>query len=76
MLVLDVPRPAWNDTVMAAVVFGLDMSPDSPEEVGPSKVEMTGSWEKLQQAYSYCTRKVVRPTLVTVAGSLPLDSEF
>lgn len=73
MIVLGVPRPAWNDVVMAATVFGLDMEPDNPEDTGPSIVEMTGSWDKLQLAYSYCTRKADRPTLVSVAGSLPLD---
>lgn len=75
MIVLDVPRPAWNDTVMAAVVFGLDISPDRPEDQGSTIVDLCGSWEKLQQAFTYCTRKVVRPTLVFVAGSLPLDGE-
>ncbi len=75
-MVLEVPRPAWNDVVMAATVFGLDIEPDSPEERGPSTVEICGSWEKLQQAYNHCTGKVDRPKLVYVAGSLPLDSEI
>lgn len=75
MLVLEVPRPAWNDTVMAAVVFGLDLEPDRPEEHGPTTVEICGSWDKLQAAYTYSRRKVDSPKLVCVAGSLPLDSE-
>lgn len=76
-MVLDVPRPAWNDVVMAATVFGLDMEPNSPEDLGGSStVEICGSWDKLQLAYNHCTRKGDRPKLVYVAGSLPLDSEI
>ena len=73
MLVLDVPRPAWNDIAMSAVVFGLDIEPDRPEDDGSTIVEMCGSLEKLQQAFTYSKRKVDGPKIVRVAGSLPLE---
>lgn len=48
---LKVPRHKWNDITVAAVTFGLDIAPDHPtEEEEVTDVEVTGSWEKLQQA--------------------------
>lgn len=48
---LKVPRPKWNDITIAAITLGLDMAPDQPIETGEATdVEVTGSWQKLQQA--------------------------
>lgn len=49
VMILNVPRPKWNDVQMAAATHGLDIAPDRPAEEGPTRVEITGSWEKLQQ---------------------------
>lgn len=48
---LNVPRHKWNDIQIAAVTLGLDIAPDHPGETEDiTAVEVTGTWEKLQQA--------------------------
>jgi len=49
VLVLDVPIPAWNNVVFQAAMLGLDLVPDDHRETGNTVVEITGTWEKLNQ---------------------------
>lgn len=49
VMVLDVPAPAWNEVVLQTTLFGLDICPESHREQGNTVVEITGTWEKLQQ---------------------------
>jgi hypothetical protein len=47
VIVLDVPMPAWNETVIQSVLHGLDICPDYHREKGNTVVEITGTWQKL-----------------------------
>jgi ribosome biogenesis protein Tsr3 len=75
VMVLEVPLPAWNQVVIQSVLFGLDMSPDKHSESGkPTVVEVTGSWEKLQQAYSKMRKWGPElPHLLAVNGTVPIQ---
>jgi hypothetical protein len=73
-IVVDVPRTLWNEVVLQSIMHGLDMFPDRP--TGPTTVvEITGSWDKLNQVYSRAQRRGngdSRISLITVAEKLPI----
>lgn len=52
VIVLDVPIPAWNQVVVSSVLYGLDMTPDDHRENGNTVVEITGTWNKLNAAFT------------------------
>lgn len=72
VLTLEVPERSWNDVVMSAIVFGLDMWPDNHGNTGkPTVVELSGSWQKLQQAFNRMKRFGPEfPSLIEVNGAL------
>lgn len=73
VMVLDVPVPAWNETVLQSVLYGLDICPDSHVE-GNTVVEITGTMEKLQQVFDrICSRAPDLPVLLAVLESKPID---
>lgn len=51
VLVLDVRNPDWNRVTLAVAMHGLDMTPDVPGEES-TRIEITGTIEKLQQVLS------------------------
>lgn len=57
VMVLDVPVRAWNEVVLQTVLHGLDMCPDIHREHGSTVVEVTGTWEKLNQVLARIKRK-------------------
>lgn len=75
VMTLEVPKPAWNQVVMQSVLFGLDMTPDKVNDNGkPTIVEITGSWIKLQQAYSRMRKWGPNlPYLLEVNGEMPIQ---
>jgi hypothetical protein len=74
VMVLDVPIPAWNQVVLQSVLHGLDMSPDNHRSVGSTIVEVTGTWEKLQQVLTRIKQKAPEtPELLAVMESKLID---
>jgi hypothetical protein len=73
VMVLDVPIPAWNETVLQCVMYGLDICPDDHRE-GNTVVEITGTMEKLQQVFDkISSRAPDLPVLLAVMESKPID---
>lgn len=73
VMVLDVPVPAWNETVLQCVLYGLDICPEDHRE-GNTIVEITGTWEKLQQVLTRIKSKGPEfPELLAVMESKPID---
>lgn len=64
VIFLDVSNEEWNDVAMPVILFGLDMTPDSPARHGNTVVEITGSNEKLAQVFSKIRRKTRRVVLL------------
>ena len=53
VILIAVPHNRWNDVQMAAVLFGLMVSPEERDREGDvTLVEMTGDVAKLQQAFN------------------------
>jgi hypothetical protein len=74
VIVLDVPVPAWNEVVIQSVLYGLDMSPDSHRQEGNTIVEITGTWEKLNQVLTRIKRRGPElPKLLAVMESKQID---
>ena len=76
VMTLEVPEPAWNQVVLQSVLFGLDMSPDKHNSDGkPTVVDITGSWLKLQQAYTRMRKYGPHlPYLLTVSEEVPIPA--
>lgn len=73
-MVLDVPNPAWNQVVLQATLFGLDMCPETHSSKGNTVVEITGTWEKLNEALARIKKKGPEfPELLGVMESKPVD---
>lgn len=73
VMVLDVPAPAWNETVLQSVMYGLDICPDTHRE-GNTVVEITGSLEKLQQVFSKIQGRAPEVVvLLAMLESKPID---
>lgn len=73
--VLDVPIPAWNNVVFQCAMLGLEFTPDNHRENGNTVVEITGTWEKLNQVFTRIMRRGhVFPELLAVMESKPLDT--
>jgi len=74
VVVLDVPKAAWNNVVIQCVVLGLDYTPDDHREKGNTVVEITGTWEKLNTVVARIKRRGPElPELLAVMESKPLD---
>ena len=74
VMVLDVPSSAWNETVLQSVLYGLDMCPDTHRSEGSTVVEITGSWEKLNQVLNKVKRRTfVAPQLLGVMENKQID---
>lgn len=74
VLVLDVPIPCWNNVIFQAAMLGLDVSPDDHREKGNTVVEITGTWEKLNQVFTRIkSRGPVIPELLAVMESKSMD---
>jgi hypothetical protein len=58
VLVLDVPVQSWNEVVIQAVCFGVDMTPEDHRENGNTIVELTSTWEKLDQVFTRISQRV------------------
>jgi hypothetical protein len=52
VIVLDVPIPAWNTVAFETAMLGLDLTPDYHREKGNTVVEITGTWDKLNQVFT------------------------
>jgi hypothetical protein len=76
VMTLEVPLPAWNQVVMQSVMFGLDVFPDiHNDDDKPTVVEITGSWLKLQQAYTRMRKWGPEiPHLLAVNGTIPIQN--
>lgn len=72
VMVLDVPSLAWNEVVLQSTLYGLDMCPDSHRENQRTVVEITGSWEKLNQVLN-AVKKKANPELLAVMESKQID---
>jgi hypothetical protein len=57
VMVIDVPVTSWNEVVVQSVLFGLDMMPDVHRDQGPTIVEITGTWDKLNSALTRIQKK-------------------
>jgi len=74
VIVLDVPIPAWNNVVFQSAMLGLDISPDNHRERGNTIVEITGTWEKLNQVLTRIKKWGPEiPELLAVMESKPID---
>jgi len=69
VIVLDVPVRAWNETVIQAILHGLDHWPDNHRETGHTIVEMTGTWEKLNTTLTRIRKKQPDVELLAVMES-------
>jgi ribosome biogenesis protein Tsr3 len=76
VMVLDVPTPEWNNVVFQSAMLGLDISPDDHREKGNTVVEITGTWEKLNQVFARIKAREIRAftELLAVMESKPLDA--
>lgn len=75
VLVLDVPVAAWNNVVFQSAMLGLDLTPDSHRERGNTIVEITGTWEKLNQVLTRIRKWGPHyPELLAVMESKPVDT--
>lgn len=73
-MVLDVPLPSWNETVLQCVLYGLDFCPDQHKQEGATVVEITGTVEKLQQVFDrISSRAPDLPVLLGMIESKPID---
>jgi hypothetical protein len=74
VMVLDVPIPAWNQVVLQSTLYGLDLTPDDHRAEGNTIVEITGTWEKLNQVLTRIKSKgPAIPELLAVMESKQLD---
>lgn len=74
MMVLDVPIPCWNTVAFQSAMLGLDFTPDYHRETGNTVVEITGTWEKLNQVFTQIKKWGPEvPKLLAVMESKPLD---
>jgi hypothetical protein len=74
VMVLDVPVAAWNQVVLQSTLYGLDMWPDDHRQAGNTVVEITGTWEKLNQVLARIKRWGPEiPELLAVMESKPID---
>jgi len=74
VMVLDVPVPAWNNVIFQSAMLGLDVTPDSHREKGNTVVEITGTWEKLNQVFTRIKKWGPEvPELLAVMESKSLD---
>ncbi len=77
VMTLEVPKAAWNQVAIQAVMFGLDISPEKPsEEDKLFVVQLTGSLTKLQQAYTRMRKYGPSlPYLLAVHETVPIPNE-
>lgn len=74
VMVLDVPAPAWNEVSLQCTLFGLDLCPEYRNSKGNTVVEITGTWEKLNEVLTRIKRKGPEiPELLGVMGSKTID---
>ena len=75
VMTLEVPEPSWNHVVMQTVLFGLDIWPMEHSTDGkPTVVQVTGSWQKLQQVYTRMRKWGPElPHLLAVTESIPIQ---
>jgi hypothetical protein len=69
VMVLDVPVECWNETVVQSVLYGLDFHPDYHQEKGNTLVEITGTWEKLNNTLTRIKYKYPKVLLLAVLES-------
>lgn len=62
--VLDVQIPTWNRVVIESVLHGIDMYPDTHRATGNTVVELTGTWEKLNQVINKVNKKSIDPPIL------------
>lgn len=73
--VLDVPISAWNNVVFQCAMLGLDMEPYDHREKGNTIVEITGTWEKLNQVFTRIKKWGPEiPELLAVMESKQVDT--
>lgn len=72
LMVLDVPKPAWNEVMLQATLFGLSVCPESNSPNPSTVVEVTGTWEKLNAVLSRVSKRV-NVDLLAVMESKVID---
>jgi hypothetical protein len=70
VMMVDVPKPSWNEVVIQCVLFGLDYCPDIHRQEGNTLVEITGTREKLHQVLTRVQKKVSVENLGVVESKL------